>query len=82
MLVCRNVVDLLCDYLDRVLPSKVRKAFEEHIKDCPECLAFVNTYGKTREIYQATLSEAQIPQEFRTKLRSFLKDRIGVSESS
>lgn len=34
---CKKVSDLMSDYVDEILPEKIRADFELHIKECDEC---------------------------------------------
>jgi hypothetical protein len=34
---CRQIDQLLCDYLDGTLPVELRRAFEQHVADCAAC---------------------------------------------
>jgi hypothetical protein len=37
-------VEFLMDYLDGVLADPVRLRFEEHLQECPDCVAYLATY--------------------------------------
>ena len=34
---CRQIDQLLCDYLDGALPFEQQRAFEQHLEACPAC---------------------------------------------
>jgi hypothetical protein len=34
---CRQTDQLLCEYLDGILPIEQHRAFEQHLEQCPEC---------------------------------------------
>jgi len=44
---CRDLVDFLMDYLSGELPPLQRTAFEEHLRDCPRCIAYLKSYQET-----------------------------------
>ena len=44
---CRQIADLLGDYLDGSLPRHTRELIDFHIEGCPPCVAFINTYRGT-----------------------------------
>ncbi|HEY3068556.1 MAG TPA: zf-HC2 domain-containing protein [Methylomirabilota bacterium] len=71
---CRQIAELLGDYLDGTLPRETRELLEWHIEGCPPCVAFVNTY---RGAIKATrqLREVEIPRELKQRLRAVLKSR-------
>ena len=72
---CREVFELLSDYVDGELSPELRAALEEHLGTCPPCERFLKTFQKTRALCRESLLE-EMPDELRTRLRSFLKDRI------
>ena len=43
MICCKECLELLHDYLEGELDPAVSASLEEHFKDCPPCIAFVNT---------------------------------------
>ena len=72
MLRCRDVVDLLADYLDGALDPETASALEAHLAGCQDCAAFFNTYrGTVRS--SRRLSESQLPHELRERLLTFLR---------
>jgi anti-sigma factor RsiW len=40
-LVCREVVELVSDYLGQVLPPEEQVRFEQHLLTCPPCTAYL-----------------------------------------
>jgi predicted anti-sigma-YlaC factor YlaD len=53
---CREVVDLLTDYLEGVLPALASARVEEHLATCPDCTTYleqlrttIGTLGRLRE---------------------------------
>ena len=41
---CRELVEFLMDYLDGHLSEPERVCFEEHLGECPDCVAYMATY--------------------------------------
>jgi anti-sigma factor RsiW len=41
---CRVLVEFLMDYLDGRMPESERLRFEEHLGECPDCVAYLATY--------------------------------------
>jgi anti-sigma factor RsiW len=41
---CRELVEFLMDYLDGQLSEPERMCFEEHLGECPDCVAYLATY--------------------------------------
>ncbi len=71
---CSRLISLLSDYLDGRLPSDVRADLEQHLSGCSECTAFVATFRSTVSLLQS-LSENDLPEELRLRLRAFIDDR-------
>lgn len=69
---CREIVDLLMDYLEATLPPEEARALERHLAGCPPCVAFVNTYQGTVQVARR-LTPEEIPPELTDRLLAFLK---------
>lgn len=72
MLRCRDVGQLLYDYVEGRLEPPIRQQLEQHLADCPGCLAFIKTYQQTIQLSK-TLPPEAMPPELQQKLRSFIK---------
>jgi anti-sigma factor RsiW len=46
-LTCREVVDLLTDYVEGVLSQDDRERVEAHLQTCPDCTAYVEQVRTT-----------------------------------
>jgi anti-sigma factor RsiW len=46
-LTCREVVELVNDYLDDWLPEPARARFEQHLDDCPHCVVYIEQMRAT-----------------------------------
>jgi len=71
---CKQIAELLGDYLEGALPRETTELLEWHIEGCPPCVAFINTYRGTVDAAKA-LRDVQIPGELKNRLISFLKSR-------
>ena len=69
---CRQIAELLGDYLDGTLPGPTRELIDFHIDGCPPCVAFINTYRGTIDAARQ-LGEVQIPSELKKRLVAVLK---------
>ena len=49
-LVCREVVELVTDYLGDRLTARDRRRFEEHLTGCPPCTAYLAQVKTTIEL--------------------------------
>jgi anti-sigma factor RsiW len=58
---CQQVVEFLLDYLSGHLTLSQRLLFEEHLAECPDCAAYLDSYRHT--ILAARLSASQLVDE-------------------
>jgi anti-sigma factor RsiW len=73
---CRQfILDFLADYLDAKLCPEIAADLERHLAICPPCVAYMNTYKRTRELVGQT-APAEMPQEMKTILRRFLAEQL------
>jgi anti-sigma factor RsiW len=74
-LTCQRVTDVIIDYVSGDLDAEMTAIFEAHLRVCPDCVAFLNTYRGT---IRATRSLAydSIPEEMRDRVRQFLHKTI------
>jgi predicted anti-sigma-YlaC factor YlaD len=71
---CRQIAELLGEYLEGTLPKETRELIEWHIESCGPCVAFVNTYRGTIDAAKK-LAEIAIPPELKQRLLSVLRAR-------
>jgi Predicted transmembrane transcriptional regulator (anti-sigma factor) len=71
-LTCKEVVELVTDYLEGVLPSEKRAELEAHLADCPGCTNYIEqmrlTIGVLRNLSQEPVFPAtkeELVQAFR-----------------
>jgi anti-sigma factor RsiW len=70
---CRDViVEFLADYLDQALPPDVAQEVEAHLRACAACMAYLNTYRKTREMVGRQAAHVAMPPEMKDILRRFM----------
>ena len=69
---CRQIAELLGDYLDGSLPRHTRELIDFHIDGCPPCVAFINTYRGTIDAARK-LGDVEIPPELKKRLLAVLK---------
>jgi hypothetical protein len=78
---CRDVGQLLYDYVEQHLEPPLSQQLEQHLADCPGCLAFINTYRQTMSLSK-DLRYKEIPPELQHKLRSFIKTKLSSRRPS
>lgn len=69
---CRQIAELLADYLDGSLPRRTVELIEWHMEGCGPCVAFINTYRGTMNA-AAALRKVEIPAELRHRLLTVLR---------
>jgi predicted anti-sigma-YlaC factor YlaD len=72
---CRDVIELLADYLEMTVTSEVRARLEAHLAGCGPCQAYLATYRRTRDVAAAAERDAlppRMPPEMKAHLRAFL----------
>jgi hypothetical protein len=78
---CRQIAELLGDYLDGSLPKRTAELLEWHIEGCGPCVAFLNTYRGTIRATR-TLRDVDVPPELKKRLLAVLRaQRDGSSPS-
>jgi anti-sigma factor RsiW len=54
VVVCRQVVELVTDYLEGALPADLHAAVDRHLQLCPPCVTYIEqmrtTVGSLREV--------------------------------
>lgn len=62
---CKDFIEFLMDYVSGELPGAQQALFEEHIKLCSSCVAYLSNYRDTVELSKAAFSDpdAPVPEE-------------------
>ena len=76
-LACRELVELVTDYLEGALPPVERARFEEHLADCRHCRAYLDQMRRTIRALGALTEEALDPAARDELLRRFRAWRRG-----
>jgi hypothetical protein len=75
---CKQMTDLVFDYLNDKLSSSMKRDFEQHLKMCPDCVNFLKTYKKTVSVTRSVRPE-EIPPRVRNNILDFLRRRVRKS---
>ena len=78
---CKEVVKLLSDYIDGECSPDVDASIKAHLADCPNCIAFVNTFRKSLVMSKA-LQYSDIPKDLRKRLHRVLEREVPMEDSS
>lgn len=73
VITCRELVELVTEYLEQTLPPDGRTRFELHLAICPGCAAYVRQLGATLGA-AGKLSGRSLPDEARDRLLSAFRD--------
>jgi anti-sigma factor RsiW len=78
---CREIVDYCLDFLSGSLPQTERQLFSSHLRNCPDCMRFFETYRKTPEVSREALA-LRMPDRVRVAVRDFLRTRYEGSPAT
>lgn len=69
---CRELVELVTDYLENALPGETRTRFEDHLATCKPCLIYVEqirltirTVGRVSEQHLSPAKKEEMLDVFR-----------------
>lgn len=68
---CKELIELLAEYLEGTLASELGRELEAHLEDCRPCQAYLATYRRTVEIGREA-ARVEMPEEMKQRLREFL----------
>ena len=72
-LTCKEVVEIVSDYLEGVLSPDDRERFDAHLSMCDGCTFYVEQMRETIRL-TGMLTEEQVPVEQRERLRQAFRD--------
>jgi anti-sigma factor RsiW len=72
-LTCREVIDLLTDYVEDALPAEERRRVEAHLATCDGCTACLEQVRETIRL-TGMLTEEQVPDEDKHRLLAAFRD--------
>ncbi len=76
MLICRDVVENIIDYIDAELDYRTLEELEKHLDECPECEAFVKTYKRMLMLTVKLGERNFVTKEVRSRLKTFLTSSL------
>jgi anti-sigma factor RsiW len=59
---CRELANLLIDYVSGELPAEHRERLDHHLSKCPPCVTYVKTYTLTIKLTRQLPDEPLPPQ--------------------
>ena len=72
---CREVIDLLTEYLEGGLTQEEARRLEGHLANCDGCSGFLASLRTVRAA-AGTAKADSVPEDCRRALRSFLETRL------
>ena len=72
---CKEVAQFLGDYVSGRLTVRVRRKSAEHLRICPDCVSFLNTYRSTIAA-TSKLRADRLPAKVRDSVLGFLRAKI------
>ena len=72
---CRQIAELLTDYLEGRLPTATRELIDWHMDGCAPCVAFLNTFRSTLKAVRQLPDPPAVPNELRRRLLAVLRER-------
>jgi anti-sigma factor RsiW len=73
MMTCRQVVELLIDFVSGELPPEHYALVEKHLNKCPPCVTYVRTYELTIRLTRR-LPPAPLPEGLCQRLEAGLRE--------
>jgi anti-sigma factor RsiW len=81
VITCRDLAELLLDFLDGSLPPEHRQRIEQHLERCPPCVVYLETYRITITLTRK-LPCQPLPAELAHRLRTALTEIRGEQSES
>ena len=72
--VCRDVVEVVNDYLEDAMAPEERAAFEQHLHACPWCLTYLNQI-RASSAFVRRVTAADLPPALESSLRALFRAR-------
>lgn len=73
--ICAKITSLIIDYVSGALNPRTSRMFEQHLRICPDCVGFLNTYKKTIQLTRSLRYE-DIPTKMVERVDRFLQRKI------
>ncbi len=74
MITCRDLVELLMDFVSDQLPPERHHSIEQHLGRCSRCFAYVESYRILVEVTRR-LPVTPLPSRVEQRLQTILRDR-------
>lgn len=72
---CRELVEVITDYIEGTLPEDDRRRFEQHLAECPYCVNYLEQMRETIDTLGELPEESIQPQAREELLEAFRRWR-------
>jgi anti-sigma factor RsiW len=72
---CERATSLIADYLAGILDPETRSALDSHLRECDDCVAFLNTYKRTVRAVQSLRYE-ELPPDLQSRALQLVRKRL------
>jgi anti-sigma factor RsiW len=72
---CRELIDFLLEYVEERLSAEERERFDTHLRICPDCRTYLDTYGKTVELTRLAADDTIPPEVPEDLIQAILRSR-------
>jgi anti-sigma factor RsiW len=82
---CKEIFELLSEYIDAELPPELCDAVKNHIEGCDPCVEFVESLQKTVELcqqYRSDVIPPSLAEQVRRELRQAYDDFLSSRKAS
>lgn len=73
MITCRELAELLMDFVSDQLPAERQRSIEQHLDRCSQCLAYVESY-RILLVVSRRLPAAPLPPRLEQRLQTILRE--------
>jgi anti-sigma factor (TIGR02949 family) len=70
---CRELTEIITDYLEGAMTAAQRKRFDDHVAECKGCAHYLQQMRHTIAI-TGRLTEEQVPEEAKERLLAAFRD--------
>jgi predicted anti-sigma-YlaC factor YlaD len=80
---CQELVEFLADYFGGQLAPETRALFDEHLAECPDCVAYLDTYRQTIQLCkQSVVDPNEVPAMPEELVRAIVESAKEVASAS
>ena len=79
---CKDLVEMLCDFIDEGLSPEIRALIDHHLCGCPDCTVSVNDYRATIHVTRALArgSIDSLPTAVEARLRAVIAIHVTAQD--